>query len=396
MHGRSTVDIEAVLMISPETCERALRRAIELHRDPRDASLPIRTPTLSVLPHRDGFSIDVDATCRAILTHGADQNSMPVIATTLAASRPDTHFATVLHKARRATSRPAHIMYRSRTWIITPQDLATLFDVSTQHDVPTLIIADELLRALAARIATHIGAVDPRLETCERYPTLRRIDLDALRTFLYSLSGNNDRTFELSMVHDGTAPLPIHRRGSGTIAITYDDGMTYADHIMDIAACYRIPVTFFEIGSRANRDASALRRAIQEGHAVESHGTEHAVYDYGTGHSYAWQLNDITTSIATLQRITGVRPKYFRPPGGNTTPTTRKAAADNGVQHILWNISSEDTNRISAAATCANVLAKARPNGVALLHSTLSESAHALPCIIEGLKDLGYELTLLP
>jgi peptidoglycan/xylan/chitin deacetylase (PgdA/CDA1 family) len=181
---------------------------------------------------------------------------------------------------------------------------------------------------------------------------------------------------------------------SGTIYLTFDDGLAYGNQVMNYAACYGVKVTFFEIGELANRDATALRRAIAEGHAVQSHGHFHALYDYGD-RSYDWEYNDIAQSIIDIQSITGVRPTYFRPPGGNRSATTYAAAAANGVKLILWADSSGDGANIGTSATCANALAGAFSGATILLHSSKSDTAAAVPCIIEGLAARGYNMQAL-
>ena len=172
--------------------------------------------------------------------------------------------------------------------------------------------------------------------------------------------------------------------------------MTYANQIMNYASCFGIKVTFFEIGGRVGTDAAALQRAIAEGHAVQSHGFEHAMYDYGS-RSYDWQFNDMQQSISAITSVTGVRPTYFRPPGGNRSDNTYKAAAASGLNLILWGDASRDATvgGLSSATTCANVLAGAYPGASVLMHSTHQSTADALPCVAQGLAARGYNMQAL-
>ena len=95
--------------------------------------------------------------------------------------------------------------------------------------------------------------------------------------------------------------------------------------------------------------------------------------------------------------VTGVRPTYFRPPGGNRSANTYNAANANGLKLILWGDSSADATvgGISSSQTCANVLAGAYPGASVLMHSVKASTANAVPCIIEGLAARGYGMQSL-
>jgi peptidoglycan-N-acetylmuramic acid deacetylase len=164
---------------------------------------------------------------------------------------------------------------------------------------------------------------------------------------------------------------------------------------MNLAGCYKIKVAFFVIGQRASADAGAMRLAIANGHGVQSHGYEHAAYDYASGHSYSWQYNDIRKSVNAITVITGIRPTYFRPPGGNHNENTRKAAAANGVRMILWNTTSIDTVTYAPSQICRNVIYHLTSSGTVLMHSTKSSTVAALPCIIKGIANAGYSMAAL-
>lgn len=258
---------------------------------------------------------------------------------------------------------------------------------------------DDLVNGIADKINTYNGS--PALGGCQYLVSSggNWLDKTSAKKIFTDLGADSSRDYTLPVNY--YAPVistinPVAYGSSGTIFLTFDDGMTYADQIMNYASCYGVKVTFFEIGQRAGSDAVQLKRAIAEGHAVQSHGYEHAMYDYGD-RSYDWQNNDISQSISTIMGITGVRPTYFRPPGGNRSDNTYKAAAANGVNLILWNDASRDATvgGLSSATTCANVLAGAYPGASVLMHSTHQSTANAVPCIIEGLAARGYNMQAL-
>lgn len=256
---------------------------------------------------------------------------------------------------------------------------------------------DELINNIA--MAVDVNNSSPELGACQYLASSGGYWLDktAAKKIFEELTVGSPRTYALPIAYNESVignRTPVAPGNNGTVYLTFDDSMTFADQIMNYAACYGIKVTFFELGSRVGVDADALRRAIAGGHAVQTHGYEHAAYDYGK-RSYNWQYNDILQSIDAITGATGVRPTYFRPPGGNRSEDTYKAAAANAVNLILWGVSSIDTSSIDTAGICANVLNGAYPGASVLMHSTKQKTADAVPCIVEGLAAKGYNMQAL-
>ncbi len=256
---------------------------------------------------------------------------------------------------------------------------------------------DSVVNDIAENVDTYNGS--PSLGSCQYVISNggNWLDKAATKNIFKDLNESSPRSYNLSVVYHkpqiGTIN-PVAHGNSGTIYLTFDDGMTYGDQIMNYAACYGVKVTFFEIGERVAGDAAGLRRAIAEGHTVQSHGHNHALYDYGR-RSYDWQYNDMRQSIIDIQSVTGVRPTYFRPPGGNRSSSTYDAASANGLNLVLWGVSSGDGANISTSLTCSNVLSRAFDGATVLLHSTHQSTASAVPCIIEGLAARGYNMQAL-
>jgi peptidoglycan/xylan/chitin deacetylase (PgdA/CDA1 family) len=298
---------------------------------------------------------------------------------------------------------PLSLSKGSYSKVLAPEQLLALLDI-TKNDSGvqvswSLSRLDDLVNAVASDVNTYNGS--PALGSCQRLISSGGIWLDKTTTknYIMGIKSDSSRTYALPVDYYGPTikdMSPVSSGGSGVIYLTFDDGMTYANQIMNYAGCYGIKVTFFEIGNRAGTDAAALSRAVSEGHAVQSHGYEHALYDYGS-RSYDWQFNDIKQSIDAITAITGVRPTYFRPPGGNKSSLTYDAAAANGVTLIMWGDASRDSapGGVTASLTCTNVLSGAYNGASVLMHSTNKSTAEALPCIIEGLAARGYSMQAL-
>jgi peptidoglycan/xylan/chitin deacetylase (PgdA/CDA1 family) len=291
----------------------------------------------------------------------------------------------------------------SYTRTVSSEELLSFLTVSKEPGKTLTVGWDEAkLDALAADIAGHVDTfTTPALGNCEVLVSSggTRLDRKAVKDAITSLGADKPTTYALktyAVAAKTRSRSAVAITGTkGVVYLTYDDGMTFGSTIMNYAACYGVKVTFFEIGARVGTDAALLQRAIAEGHAVQSHGYTHAVKDYGSGHDYTWQFNDIKQSIDAITDVTGVRPTYFRPPGGNRTADTYAAAANNGLKLILWSVTSADTSGNTSSDVCRNVLNGAKAGYNVLMHSSKQKTANAMPCIVEGLAARGYSMQAL-
>lgn len=287
---------------------------------------------------------------------------------------------------------------------LSPEKLIALIEIKKNGSKVQVNWSQAKLDVLINNIALKVDVNDtdsPVLGACQylQNPGGNWLDKEATKKIFNDLVINTSRSYALSITYHepviGTRSK-VSPGNNGTVYLTYDDGMTYANQIMDYAACYGVKVTFFELGDRVGLDTAELHRAINEGHAIQSHGYEHAATDYGSGHDYTWQYNDIASSITAITNVTGVRPTYFRPPGGNRNDNTNAAAAANGVSLILWGVSSTDTvAEFGHQTICDNVVNGAYDGASVLMHSTKQKTADATPCIIEGLAAKGFNMEAL-
>jgi peptidoglycan/xylan/chitin deacetylase (PgdA/CDA1 family) len=181
--------------------------------------------------------------------------------------------------------------------------------------------------------------------------------------------------------------------GAKTVALTFDDGpwpsSTVA--IVKILQKYGVKATFFEIGRQARQMPSISRQVADAGMEMANHSETHPL---NLGRLSATGVaNEITRGQKDITRASGKAPKFFRPPGGNTTPAMYPVLAKLGLGWVQWDIDTDDWQRPSAGAISSKVLRNVRPGAVVLMHDGGGDRSHtveALPAIIEGLKARGY------
>lgn len=398
--GAISSAVAPVISVDQNICTKALSVIPVVQTASKDAVIYF-DQELQVKPDQAGSEFDAISTCQELSKKvTANSFTFSVSLKTIAAGLTVADTKPKLAQIQNIVGKTITLKSGSYQLTQTPAQIFALLDISNkgadlQFNWSSRL--DDLINNIANSVNTYNAS--PALGSCQYLINSGGSWLDKVATkkIFTDLGAASLRDYTLPVVYH--APVigsrnPVAAGNSGVVYLTFDDGLTYGDQIMNYAACYNVKVTFFELGSRVGVDAAPLRRAIAEGHAVQSHGFEHAMYDYGQ-RSYDWQYNDINQSISAITSVTGVRPTYFRPPGGNRSANTYAAASANGLNLILWGLSSTDTTGIGPSAICSTVLAGIYPGASVLMHSVKQTTAAAVPCIIEGLAARGYSMQAL-
>lgn len=201
-----------------------------------------------------------------------------------------------------------------------------------------------------------------------------------------------------TIIKDNT-PDAEKYEGQTRVYLTFDDGPTdYTDEVLDILSEYDIKATFFTIAHEGKE--VEYNRIVDEGHTLAIHSYTH---DYGKIYSSIDSFTeDITTMSNYLYEITGVRPKFYRFPGGSSNGVSGISKDDmfdvldkEGLVYFDWNASAQDAvaGGLSTNQVVNNVLGGINENGetVVLMHDSAGKSTtvEALPIIIERLKEKG-------
>lgn len=398
--GNISPIIKPTITVDNNVCVKSLSVIPVVQISPKDAVLYF-DQGLKIKPDQTGSEFNVTATCQELLKRiSVNSFTFNISLKTVPANLTQANIEAKFAQIQAIIEKPVNLKSNSYQLTQTSEQLFALLDISNNGSdlqfgwSPRL---DVLVNDIASKVNTYNSS--PALGACQYLISSGGYWLDtaATKKIFTDLGTASSRDYNLPIIYHtpvigGRSPVAAGTRG--TVYLTFDDGLTYGDQIMNYAACYGVKVTFFELGSRVGVDAVPLRRAIAEGHAVQSHGFEHAMYDYGQ-RSYDWQFNDISQSIDAITSVTGVRPTYFRPPGGNRSDNTYAAASANGLKLILWGLSSTDTTGIGSSAICSIVVAGIYPGASVLMHSIKQTTAGAVPCIIEGLAAKGYNMQAL-
>lgn len=188
-----------------------------------------------------------------------------------------------------------------------------------------------------------------------------------------------------------------HTGGSGSIALTFDDGPNpaYTPLVLSVLAHYGIHATFFCVGEQVQAYPGLVRQEIQQGNAVENHSWNHANLTTLPPNLIRKQLQSTSTEI---QQVTGITPALFRPPYGSTNAGVNNTARELGLTQVLWSVDTKDWQQPGVSQIVSRVLTQAKSGDTILMHDgggNRLETVQALSLIIGGLHQRGFTFSVL-
>lgn len=173
------------------------------------------------------------------------------------------------------------------------------------------------------------------------------------------------------------------------LALAFDDGpnMTTESRMLELLARHQVPATFFVIGENiTDESAGNMKRAIEQGCEIGNHSFTHPMM---TMLDEAQVKEEIETTSALIEQISGKRPTLFRPPYINVKPEMYDwidltFICGKGCQD--WEATADKEFRREG------IIANAEPGAIYLLHDFEGNEAtvEALDEAIPVLKEQGY------
>nr|WP_225956408.1 polysaccharide deacetylase family protein [Amycolatopsis lexingtonensis] len=181
------------------------------------------------------------------------------------------------------------------------------------------------------------------------------------------------------------AEAPGSARPVSTVALTFDDGPYPSTTPALLAALGEVRATFFLWGEHAEAHPALVRAIASAGHVLGNHTWTHPRL---TSLDAASRDAEIRRTQELLTSLTGVRPVLFRPPYGDTDPAVASAAAEQGLDEVLWSVDTRDWAGCSAdeIVTAASAV---EPGGVVLMHEGRPATVEAVPRVLAALAARG-------
>lgn len=185
--------------------------------------------------------------------------------------------------------------------------------------------------------------------------------------------------------------IPIYcvEREEKVCSITFDCawGTEYTDEILKALKNCDVRATFFMVEFWTEKYPEFVKKIDESGCEIGTHSSTH---------SYMSKLNaegikqELSTSSAAIENVTGKKVELFRPPYGDYDDELIKTASEMGYYTIQWDVDSLDWKDLSASDIAMRVVNGVKNGSIILMHNNGLHTAEAVPIILETLKNRGY------
>jgi peptidoglycan/xylan/chitin deacetylase (PgdA/CDA1 family) len=157
----------------------------------------------------------------------------------------------------------------------------------------------------------------------------------------------------------------VHHKRS--VCLTFDDGPdpVYTQKILNVLADYDVKATFFVLGEAAEQFPHLLQQMLRAGHAIGNHTYSHR---------HPWMMSserakyEVAQANAVIKGITGIAPRWFRPPFGRLRTAMRRQAQVEQMATVLWSCSIIDWGMLGTTAGISRRLEHIKPRDIVLMH----------------------------
>lgn len=175
----------------------------------------------------------------------------------------------------------------------------------------------------------------------------------------------------------------VHYRGTSgdgvSLMFNVYWGTQEVESILEVLAAYDAKATFFIGGSWADDNTACVRKIVEAGHEVGSHGYFHRDH---TTLGYEDNVEEISHSVQFLELAAGVPVTLFAPPSGAYDEDTVNAAESLGLRTVMWSRDTIDW-RDKDEETCYLRATEDLQAGELILMHPMEHTLKALPRILE-------------
>ncbi len=193
-------------------------------------------------------------------------------------------------------------------------------------------------------------------------------------------------------------------RARGLVVLSFDDGPDpeVTPLVLDLLERHGASASFFCVGKRARAYPDLVRDIARRGHSVENHTERHKLHFACLG--LGGVRREIDEAQATLIRITGRAPRFFRAPAGLRSPLLDPVLSRTGLRYTSWTRRGYDTVYRTPAAVLRHLTRGLRAGDIILLHDGAYARTRAgrpvvlevLPDLLDHLRGLGLRAVSLP
>lgn len=185
-------------------------------------------------------------------------------------------------------------------------------------------------------------------------------------------------------------PLPMALPVTGKqFAFIFDDGPRpeSTPELLDALKKANMKATFSLVGKSVSQYPDLARRIVAEGHEVANRTWSNIELTTLTSDAIK---SEIQAGYDIIVSVTGVKPRFLRPPGSQTSPEIESIAASSGLMVLMQSLDSGDWRQPAKGEVTRVILTGITPGALVLAHESFPRSVEEMPSIIETLAERGY------
>jgi len=151
------------------------------------------------------------------------------------------------------------------------------------------------------------------------------------------------------------------------LALTFDDGPhpRHTQRLLDLLATKGIRATFFVVGRRVRRFRDVLARTADAGHEIGNHSDHHVPLSLLPPPLIRRELEACGELV---ERVTGCRPRFMRPPMGWINDVVLDTARELGYEPAIGSIHPRDSRQPGLDVILRRVRRRIEPGAIIILH----------------------------
>jgi len=202
-----------------------------------------------------------------------------------------------------------------------------------------------------------------------------------------SLTFGEDQVLQPPSIEaDPPMALPVTGK---QFAFIFDDGPRpeSTPELLDALKRTNMKATFSLVGKNVSQYPDLARRIVAEGHEVANRTWSNTELTTLTAEAIK---SEIQAGYDIIVSVTGVKPRFLRPPGSQTSPEVDSIAASVGLMVLMQSLDSGDWRQPAKGEVTRVILTAITPGALVLAHESFPRSVAEMPTIIERLAERGY------
>lgn len=178
------------------------------------------------------------------------------------------------------------------------------------------------------------------------------------------------------------------------VILTFDDGPhpKTTPKILEILKKRNLKAIFFVLGLQVEKYPELIRQIAQEGHEIANHSYNHKNLAQ-LSEAQVHQQIDVTNDL--IQKITGQKPRFLRPPYGALNKKVLRICMEKNMDIMLWTIDPKDWQHKNETVILRNLINQLGMNGnlrggAVLLHDIYPATVRALDPFLDQLAANDY------